>query len=135
MIVIRIEMWPKGSKEHARVMAVGRIFNNGSGTITKGNYIAELYGGTASGIKPEKADTPWKFMRPWKRCEVNGFPRRVQGCWDLLCRALWTSIGNRTNYSEREQVALPEPGDDGVIDLTGNTGWHDKRDDIGLVAQ
>lgn len=116
MIVVRIELWPCGRQERARVMAVGKIWNTCQGTPNSGDYLAEIYGGTSAGIPPEKADRPWDTMRPWKRCEVKGFPRRIQGSWDLLCRALWTMIGSRTD--RRPPVPIL-PGPDGVIDLTG----------------
>lgn len=83
MIMIKIEMWPKGLKDHAYTLAEVRIINDGTGDLTRGNYYAELSkkGGFSKGI--------------WKRALVKEFPRKSHGALDLLYRVLKYALKGR----------------------------------------
>ena len=81
VIVIRIELWPKGDEKLARTMGVGTIENIGTGSADRGNYRVRLskFGGKGT----------------WKRGYVRDFPRTRLGPWDLLFRALSAIVGHR----------------------------------------
>lgn len=93
MIYIRIEMWPGGQKDRARVLGEGRISNIG-GSSSSGNYDVKLL------KSPEYAKSPGI----WKRGLVEGFPRLKLGPWDLLFQALKATVGKR-NQTREEQHA------------------------------
>lgn len=42
MVVVKIELWPKGQKDKARTLGVVTIANDGTGDTRKGNYNAVL---------------------------------------------------------------------------------------------
>lgn len=82
MLVIKIELWPAGG-DARRVVSKGyaTIVNDGSGTLTAGNYKVAI----------SQVDGD----RPWKEGQVKGFPRKRLGAWDLLYRALREVVGER----------------------------------------
>ena len=91
MIVVRVEIWPKGDK--ARAIEFARAYINNQVTTTQttvgrlGDYKVELHGGVwraKAGVLPI-----------WKRGFVLGFDRIHRGVWDLLLLALQNTIGNR----------------------------------------
>jgi hypothetical protein len=86
MIVIRIELWPRGDKEKAQLLGEIEITNDGTGTVQIGNYNTKLY-------KWSKGRT--KRGGIWKQGKVTGFPRLKLGPYDLLLRALLAVVGKR----------------------------------------
>jgi hypothetical protein len=84
MLVIRIELWPLGNEQKKRELGLAHIVNDGSGTGDVGNYDVRLF------KSPEYA----KSAGTWKG-RVDGFPRRRLGPWDLLFRALQSTVGTR----------------------------------------
>lgn len=84
MLVIKIELWPKGDERRKRTLHVGFITNTGKGTKTRGEYRVGL---------SKKLRGP--RLTPWKEGVVNGFPRKRLGAWDLLYRALRDIVGDR----------------------------------------
>ena len=94
MIVIRIELWPKGDKGMARLLGEGHIANVG-GDLDYGNYRVSLL------RSPEYAKAS-NVGKPWRRGEVSHFPRRRLGPWDLLLRALVATVGARNPRETRD---------------------------------
>lgn len=82
MIRITIELLPFGSEKNKKPLGVATIANDGSGDEDIGNYNVKLY-------------TWHEPPRIWKTGKVKGFPRKIKGPWDLLCRALRNIVGDR----------------------------------------
>lgn len=80
MIVIKVELWPFGDESRAKTLGQGHIYNDASGSSTRGNYKVRLF--DAAG-------------RQWKQGEVKNFPRKRLLGWDLLYRALENLISDR----------------------------------------
>lgn len=87
MIVVRIEMWPKGDQSKARLLGEGRICNEG-GTAELGEYSVNLL------RSPEYAK-PTNVGKSWRKGRIERFPRLKLGPWDLLLRGLVSAIGKR----------------------------------------
>jgi hypothetical protein len=90
MIVVRVEVWPGGSKERARSLGHMVIANDTTGTKTAGNYLCRIM-------------TWHKKPRIWKEASVSDFPRRRLGPWDLLYRALRDAVGTRNGALAEEE--------------------------------
>lgn len=76
MIRVTVELVPHGVESQKYTLGVATIANDGTGTPTRGNYTAAFRrtrGGFISG-------------------KVTGFPRKRLACWDLLYRALRSSV-------------------------------------------
>jgi hypothetical protein len=85
MIVVHIELWPKGDESRKRELGVGRITNVG-GDRRRGNYKVALL------KSPEYA----KSEGIWRRGLVSNFPRFAPfGPWDLLLLALHAALGKQ----------------------------------------
>ena len=82
MIVIKIEMWPKGDEKLKRSLGKAIICNDGKGTLTKGNYKCIFYKKGRSG-------------KVYKETNVKLFPRKRLLVWDLLYRCLKNIVGGR----------------------------------------
>jgi hypothetical protein len=82
MLRITIELWPYGLEKNKKVIGVADVYNDGSGTVTTGNYGARIY-------------KKGSFTTIWKKGETKGFPRRRLGPWDLLLRILINIVGDR----------------------------------------
>lgn len=93
MLVVRIELWPRGSEEHKRELGIAYIANDVSGTPDTGNYNVRFM------KSPEYAKHPGV----WKSARVESFPRRRLGPWDLLYRALHSSVGYRNRAAVTAQ--------------------------------
>jgi hypothetical protein len=79
MLYIRIELWPRGNKNRARVLHEGTICNEGStATATRGNYSVVLC--------DRGGHSRWKGF-------IMGFPRKRLGAWELLRQALNAVLG------------------------------------------
>jgi hypothetical protein len=74
MIVVRIELWPKGDATKAEHLGTARIVNDGTGTPDLGHYAVEL--------------SKWRSDKPWKSGRLENFPRKQFGPWDLLGMAI-----------------------------------------------
>ncbi len=81
MIVIRMELWPRGDEEKKTLLGEARIANDGSGGRKVGNYSYSL---SQRGGK-----------RNWKRGKLKGFPRLQLLSWDLLFRVLRDAVQER----------------------------------------
>jgi hypothetical protein len=80
MLVVRIELWPGGCEDRKKTLATGTIANLGTGSLTHGNYFADLRD---------------KAGRPWRHCSIANFPRKRLLAWDLLYRVLAAIVGDR----------------------------------------
>ena len=78
MLVVRIELWPKGDRRQAKVLHTAQIANNGKGSLTVGNYTATF---SARGGKTR-----------WRTSRVSNFPRKAKGAWYLLYEALKNAL-------------------------------------------
>jgi hypothetical protein len=103
VIYIRAEIWPKGDRKRARILAEATIENRG-GTQSRGNYLARL--SNRSGFKSSKGlySDPelTRVCAPrassvWKAVEIVNFPRLNLGVWDLLFRVLRACVGSRNS--------------------------------------
>lgn len=74
MLVVTIELWPRGFETNKQTIGKMYIANDGTGTLTQGNYDAI--------IKKRGTNTTWKIGR------IEGFPRKRLGPWYLLYRLL-----------------------------------------------
>jgi len=82
MLVVTVEIWPFGKEENKRHLGTAKIWNMGTGTMTRGDYKATLS----------------KVNRPgcvWRGGQVKDFPRKRLGAWDLLYRVLHNIVGKR----------------------------------------
>lgn len=78
MIVVKMELWPRGDKTRARPLGELVICNDGTGTPAQGNYTVEAkHAGKFYGQRRE----------PYKRGRVMGFVRTLSP-YRLLYRAL-----------------------------------------------
>ena len=67
MIVVKIELWPRGDETKARSLGLARIWNDGSGDTRNGNYQVEL---EHSGIYRSKKGV-------WKKGIVKNHLRKL----------------------------------------------------------
>ena len=98
MIVIKVELWPRGNAARKKVLGTAKIANDGTGTETRGRYVFELRG---------------RLERVLASGRVHHFPRKRLNAWDLLYACLKQSIGHRWNEEdgiERCEGGLPECG-------------------------
>lgn len=82
MLKITIELIPHGNEEKKEIIAIGKIWNDGTGTKEVGNYQVRLY----------KNGEPNKV---WRSGSLEGFQRLTHGAWDLLCLALTATLHDR----------------------------------------
>lgn len=75
MLVIRVEVWPKGKEAHKKLLGQAVISNDRTGSEELGNYDAEFRGDGKT-----------------LRAKVAGFPRTMR-FWSLICVALNNAIG------------------------------------------
>lgn len=80
MIVVRIELWPKGDETKKKPLGMIGIANDASGNSTLGNY-------TFSSIN--------KAGLPYRSGSVKQFPRKRLLAFDLLFRVLREMVGDR----------------------------------------
>jgi len=80
MIRVEIKLWPRGDRSKEKTLGAINIANEGTGSPTKGNYKAALFG---------------KGGRRLKVVKVEGFPRRRLLAHDLLLRVLRAAYGDR----------------------------------------
>lgn len=93
MLVVRIELWPRGDAARARSLGVASIVNVGDGTHAIGNYDVTLFKAPEYSKQAETRPLQQMLIHPlareiWKKGRIEGFPRQRLGPWDLLFRAL-----------------------------------------------
>lgn len=83
MIKVIVELHPFGISENKKVIGEAKIWNDGSGDHTSGNYKFEIY---RKGSK-----------KVWKEGEVKNFPRTKLNVWHLMYRCFMSvlSIGKK----------------------------------------
>lgn len=79
MLIVTIELAPGGDMSKRETLGTAFIVNDGSGTAATGNYKIRLRG----------------KRKLWRTGIVLGFPRQRLGPWDLLYRALRSTVGSR----------------------------------------
>lgn len=82
MIVVKIELWPRGNEDNKRQIGEIRTANDATGTNSRGNYDGMLF-------------TKHRNPRVWKRGRVVDFPRQRMNVYDLLLQILRSAIGDR----------------------------------------
>lgn len=86
MVVVKIELWPKGDESKARQIGEVQIINDGTGDLVNGNYKVNVkHGGSYFG-KPGN----------YKSGRVTKF-RRLLSPYHLVQRALNSALGRRGN--------------------------------------
>lgn len=80
MVYVRIELWPRGYKENAKLLGEAFIANDCSGSATRGNYTTRLVNSQG---------------RLFRAGAVKNFPRKRLNAFDLLFRALRETVGSR----------------------------------------
>lgn len=73
MVRITIEIVPLGFEPMKRTLGTLHIANDGSGSLTRGNYNTKFYS---------------KSGRVFKKGRVENFPRKGKSVWELIRRAL-----------------------------------------------
>jgi len=102
VIYIRIELWPKGNRKGAMLLHEATIENLGTGSETRGNYLARL--SKRSGFRAPKGlfsdAEAVRVLSPteasvWKSTELEDFPRQARNVLDLFYRVLHLCVGGR----------------------------------------
>lgn len=91
MIVVRVEMWPRGNSKAARMLALGVIANDGTGSADVGHYAATF---SPQINVPLDEFTRDCLGKGWPG-EVRYFERRKRDVWQLLHQALGDSLRRR----------------------------------------
>jgi hypothetical protein len=77
MIVIKVELWPRGYESRKREIARMHVTNKGTGTATRGDYkIQVMRKGSDDKVQREG--------------EVLNYPRQSYSVWKLIQKALTT---------------------------------------------
>jgi hypothetical protein len=84
VIVVRIEMWPKGNEERRRELGRTYIYNAG-GSAARGDYEVRV-------CRKRKFETNVENLRAGKgftrTARIEGYPRLAYNVWRLVLRAL-----------------------------------------------
>lgn len=104
MLVIKIELWPRGDHTRARSLGVATIENVGGDPKT-GDYECRLFKAPEYSKQAETRPlheilTKPKAKETWRKGRVEGFARLRLGPWDLLFRALGALISDRSQGVE-----------------------------------
>ena len=91
MIIVTVELAPGGDTSKKRHLGTAKIANDGSGSLTAGNYVFTV----------SKWGRPMEMLKGGR---VEGFPRKRLGPWDLLYRALETVVGVRNDVTRTRLV-------------------------------
>ena len=115
MLVIKIEMWPRGNHAKARPLGVATIANVG-GDAKVGDYECRLFKSPEYSKNAETRPLHEMLTKPlaketWRKARLNGFPRLRLGPWDLLLRALVAMASDRNAEAAARAVAGAERGD------------------------
>lgn len=108
MIAVKVELWPRGSEDHAREIGRAYIANVG-GDATRGNYdVAVCRRNTTAVPVPIHPEGP----KPTRVGAVNDYPRLSYNMWRLIVRAL------RSAFPEEDRrPAFPAPFDVGPFQV------------------
>ena len=81
MIVVKLEIWPYGDESLARTIGQMRIHNDGTGSLSRGNYEYQLLG---------------KKGKLMSRGSVRHYARNAQHPWNLILKVLdgWKSVAD-----------------------------------------
>ena len=88
MIVVTVEVWPKGNREKRRMIGVAEITHRDlikSPSPDVCDYDVRIY----------KSMPFLERSVLWRQGVVKRFPRTILGHWDLLFRAMKSTIGHR----------------------------------------
>ena len=85
MLVVKIELWPKGDESKARQIGRIDIINDGTGTSEFGNYNVNIHHSELLNKTP--------LSRFYKIGKVTGFMRKLSP-YHLLMRALSSAMSN-----------------------------------------
>lgn len=88
MLVLRLEMWPKGDETRAREIGRTYIYNDG-GTLTRGDYEVRVCRRNRYEVEPGTVSEGSKFARFGS---VRGYPRLRFNVWRLVLRCLSASF-------------------------------------------
>ena len=89
MIVVKIEMWPKGDESKAREIGRTYIYNSG-GSVRRGNYEARVCRKAKKFVhEPRKVISGEGFARTGS---VSDYPRVSSNVWRLVIRALRSCV-------------------------------------------
>jgi hypothetical protein len=87
MIVVTVELWRYGNPDDRETLGVGVIYNDATGSETRGNYKFYLSKRRIDILAFAKSlRQPGRSV--WKSGEVTDFPRKRLLAWDLLSRCL-----------------------------------------------
>jgi hypothetical protein len=109
MLYIRIEIWPFGNRDKARVLGEATIANVG-GDNNMANYEALIskFGGfkvKKNCAYPERDRVAFPLASStWKKTEIENFPRLKKGPWDLLYLVLYSVVGKRNKIKLTENT-------------------------------
>ena len=79
MIIISVEIWPRGDESQKQLLGRAEIFNDATGDHGHGNYGYRLV----------------HKGRKFRSGVLTNFPRLRLTSWDLLFRALRDAVGSR----------------------------------------
>lgn len=89
MIVVKVEIWPRGHSEFRRELASAHIINDGTGTATRGNYLIKLFNRRGA---------------LWRTGRLTGFARKRFLALDLLMLCLVAVLGGRHTHGAKEEA-------------------------------
>jgi hypothetical protein len=101
MIVVKVELWPRGDSSNAKLLGISTIANDGTGTISHGYYDSYLF--KPEGLSFLEKWVGWKqnllSARHGKKGRVEEFPRTNHhySVWDLVFRSLLEMRGQRNS--------------------------------------
>lgn len=90
MIVIKVELWPGGFESLKQTLGTGVIFNDGTGTKSRGNYVAKFIRRDVDPTRLARGD--YKSARS---TVVENFPRLTKNAWHLMTEAFtetWSKL-------------------------------------------
>jgi hypothetical protein len=97
VIVVTVDLWPYGDAKRAKRLGRAYVWNDGTGTLSRGNYRGRLQG---------KIET----RQLTADLRVEDFPRKRLDVWDLLFRALRSSARlQRRNPGQEARRAVERP--------------------------
>lgn len=95
VIRITVELLPHGREDNKRVLGIGEIANDGTGTAALGNYVA-----TFSKWAPQTGEI-------WRAAHLVGFDRKDRGPWDLLLACLIAALHDRRMGATQGKTISP----------------------------
>lgn len=86
MLVIKVELWPRGSEEEKEEIGRTYVTNDGSGTLDRGNYDVHVC----------RKDNPRRptdeDANATREGRVEDYPRKSYSVWRLILRALFSAF-------------------------------------------